>query len=66
MSLITLLGPVACLAGVQAQNCLNTVNATGYLNYTTVTDYFLQDNPTTNASTFDYVSTDERGPRNPS
>ncbi|KAK0353100.1 putative phosphoglycerate mutase pmu1 [Friedmanniomyces endolithicus] len=57
MSFITLLGAVACLAGVQAQNCLNTVNATGYLNYTTVTGYFLQDNPTTNASTFDYTAT---------
>ncbi len=66
MSFITLLGAVACLAGVQAQNCLNTVNATGYLNYTTVTGYFLQDNPTTNASTFDYVSIDDNGPRNPS
>ncbi|KAK1057598.1 putative phosphoglycerate mutase pmu1 [Friedmanniomyces endolithicus] len=57
MSFITLLGAVACLAGVQAQNCLNTVNATGYLNYTTVPGYFLQDNPTTNASTFDYTAT---------
>jgi len=66
MSLITLLGAVACLAGVQAQSCLNTLNATGYLNYTTVTGYFLQDLPTTNASTFDYVSIDDSPPQEPS
>lgn len=27
----------------------------GYINYTTVSGYFLQDDPTTNASTFNYV-----------
>jgi len=27
----------------------------GYINYTTVPGYFLQDDPTTNASTFNYV-----------
>lgn len=27
-----------------------------YINYTTLTGFFLQDDPTTNASTFDYVS----------
>lgn len=29
--------------------------AAGYLNYTTVTGYFLQDEASTNATTFDYV-----------
>jgi len=28
----------------------------GYINYTTVTGYFLQDDPSTNATSFDYVS----------
>jgi hypothetical protein len=27
----------------------------GYINYTAVTGYFLQDDPATNASTFNYV-----------
>ena len=50
----TVLGTVACVAaGVQAQSSLNSTG--GYINYTTVTGYFLQDVSTTNASTFDYV-----------
>lgn len=28
----------------------------GYINYTTVTGYFLQDDPSTNATSFNYVS----------
>lgn len=28
---------------------------TSHINYTTVTGFFLQDDPSTNASTFDYV-----------
>jgi hypothetical protein len=40
-------------ASVSAQS-FNGSN--GYINYTTVTGYFLQDVSTTNASTFDYVS----------
>ena len=41
--------------GISAQN----LNATGpgYVNYTTVPGYFLQDDPSTNASTFDYTAT---------
>ena len=35
---------------------LNVSGAAGYINYTTITGYFLQDEPTTNASTFNYVS----------
>ncbi|KAK3068619.1 putative phosphoglycerate mutase pmu1 [Teratosphaeriaceae sp. CCFEE 6253] len=40
-------------AAVRAQSSLNATS--GYINYTTVTGYFLQDVSTTNASTFDYV-----------
>ena len=35
---------------------LNVTDSAGYINYTTITGYFLQDEPTTNASTFSYVS----------
>lgn len=33
------------------------VDVSGYLNYTTVTGYFLQDEASTNATAFDYVRT---------
>jgi broad specificity phosphatase PhoE len=36
-------------------SCLSSVNA--YINYTTVTGYFLQDDPKTNASTFNFAAT---------
>jgi hypothetical protein len=42
------------LASTAAAQSLN--GTSGYINYTTVTGYFLQDISTTNASTFDYVS----------
>lgn len=35
---------------------IDIVNA-GYINYTTVTGYFQQDDPSTNPSTFNYVWT---------
>jgi broad specificity phosphatase PhoE len=38
-----------------ALSCLSSVNA--YINYTTVTGYFLQDDPKTNASTFNFTAT---------
>lgn len=51
---------IAALTAIAATGasaaCLNVSNAAGYINYTTVTGYFLQDEPTTNASTFNYVS----------
>lgn len=34
----------------------NTVHWPVYVKYTTVTGYFLQDDPSTNATTFNYVS----------
>lgn len=34
---------------------LKTSDSAGYINYTTITGSFLQDEPTTNASTFNYV-----------
>lgn len=35
---------------------LNIRDEEGYIKYTTVTGYFLQDEPSTNATTFNYVS----------
>lgn len=35
---------------------LNVTDPNGYIQYTTVIGYFLQDDPATNASTFNYVS----------
>jgi len=39
-----------------AQAALAGTASASYINYTTVTGYFLQDNNATNATTFDYVS----------
>lgn len=44
----------ALLASYASASSLK-VTGNGYINYTTVTGYFLQDEPTTNASTFNYV-----------
>lgn len=41
-------------SGVNAAS-LDATSA-GYINYTTISGYFLQDEPLTNASTFNYVS----------
>jgi hypothetical protein len=38
-----------------ALSCLSSVNS--YINYTTVTRYFLQDDPKINASMFDFTAT---------
>ena len=38
-----------------ALSCLSSVNS--YINYTTMTRYFLQDDPKTNASMFDFTAT---------
>jgi len=44
-------------SAVQAQSfSIGTNGTNGYINYTTVTGYFLQDLPATNATAFDYVS----------
>jgi len=45
----------AALSTTTQAQYLNATNATGYINYTTVTGYFLQDDASTNASSFDYV-----------
>lgn len=54
-SVVSLLAAGAAVASAQ----LNLTNSTttGYINYTTVTGYFLQDEATTNATSFDYVRT---------
>lgn len=48
------------LAAAVIQAALTTVADAAYINYTTVTGYFQQDDPITNATTFDYVSTTPR------
>lgn len=47
---------LTALAAACASAASLDVSGPGYINYTTVTGYFLQDEPTTNASTFNYVS----------
>jgi hypothetical protein len=41
------------------------VTGQGYINYTTITGYFLQDDPSTNASTFNYVRSSPSSSRDP-
>ena len=45
----------ALLSGQSNAQYLNTTKGPGYINYSTVTGYFLQDEPDTIASGFDYV-----------
>lgn len=51
---VALAATVAALVSAQTLNITSTTAS--YINYTTVTGYFLQDEPTTNDTTFDYVS----------
>lgn len=44
--------PISVAAATMA---MITATSATYINYTTVTGYFLQDINTTNATTFDYV-----------
>lgn len=46
----------ALLSGAAQAQYLNTTSGPGYISYSTVTGYFLQDEPDTVASGFDYVS----------
>jgi hypothetical protein len=50
-----MLFPSCLLGGAACVSLLLPVAAMEYIKNTTVTGYFLQDDPTTNASTFDYV-----------
>jgi len=45
----------ALLSGQSDAQYLNTTKGPGYIKYSTVTGYFLQDEPDTVASGFDYV-----------
>lgn len=45
----------ALAASSVSANSLNRKDFNGYINYTTVTGYFLQDDPSTTASTFNYT-----------
>ncbi|EMC92228.1 hypothetical protein BAUCODRAFT_38246 [Baudoinia panamericana UAMH 10762] len=57
-SLVVAAAAALLSSSAQAQTInVTSTPATGFINYTTVTGYFLQDNPTTNASTFDYTAT---------
>lgn len=42
-------------AGGDARTLATRAKKDGYIKYTTVKGYFLQDDPSTNATTFDYV-----------
>lgn len=44
------------LATLVALFIMTDAHPSSYRNYSTITGFFLQDDPTTNASTFDYVS----------
>ena len=50
---------VALLSSSAKAQYLNTTNTPGYINYSTVTGYFLQDEPDTVASGFDFVCNPE-------
>ena len=53
----SVLAAAAAASVAQAQSfSIGTNGTNGYINYTTVTGYFLQDDPATNVSAFDYVS----------
>jgi hypothetical protein len=58
LAVMFLVAPLLTGAGLVATVAsANTIHNHGfYINYTTVTGYFLQDEPTTNPTTFDYVS----------
>lgn len=47
---------LSLLPALAAATSLSRSSTAGYLNYTTVTGYFLQDVATTNATSLDYVS----------
>ena len=48
----------ACALQITVADSLSPNNA--YINYTTVTGYFLQDEPSTNSTTFDFMTTNVR------
>ena len=56
----------AALAAPQptALAVLPRLNSNEYLNYTTLTGFFLQDDPSTSTTGFDYVSRSENGEAN--
>ncbi|CZT23765.1 related to GPI anchored protein [Ramularia collo-cygni] len=53
----TAFATAALAASAASAASFNASCSAGYINYTTITGYFLQDEPTTNASTFDYTTT---------
>lgn len=55
-SLVTIATVAALLlAGGDARTLTTRAKSNGYIKYNTVKGYFLQDDPATNATTFDYV-----------
>ncbi|PPJ57235.1 hypothetical protein CBER1_02848 [Cercospora berteroae] len=52
--MIPAINMIAAMASLASAASLQ-VSGNGYINYTTVTGYFLQDEPSTNASTFNYT-----------
>ena len=52
---LLLAAATAGLSGASEAQYLNATRGAGYISYSTVTGYFLQDEPDTVASGFDYV-----------
>lgn len=63
--ILPLAASVALLSGSANAQYLNTTKTPGYISYSTVTGYFLQDEPDTVASGFDYVREDKPRPISP-
>lgn len=61
----TLLAAAAALLSLttEARSLPSTANGNGYIKYTTVKGYFLQDEPSTNSTTFNYVCYTDQLPR---
>lgn len=55
-NILSFAAAAALLSGAAQAQYLNTTSGPGYISYSTVTGYFLQDEPDTVASGFDYVS----------
>lgn len=53
--LVAAIAATALIAGAHGRTLQTRASGKGYIKYSTVTGYFLQDDPSTNATTFDYV-----------
>lgn len=65
LNVLSLSATAALLSAAAQAQYLNTTSGPGYISYSTVTGYFLQDEPDTVASGFDYVSDDPTAQKRP-